>query len=253
MTDFPEEALRQDQFLGGALTLWQPRQGYRAGIDPVLLAASVAARAGQSVLDLGCGAGAAALCLGQRVSGLRLAGVERHAGYAALARRNGEAAGQRFEVWTADLAELPAEVKALSFDHVIANPPYFDRRTGTAAPDEDREAALGEDTALETWIQVAAKRLKPWGYAHIIHKADRLGDALAAITPRLGSIEIIPLAPRAGRAAELVILRARKEGRAKLQLKAPVLLHIGDSHPGDKDHYTPQIADVLRRGAALTI
>jgi len=253
VSKFAEDMLRQDRFLGGALTLWQPRQGYRAGIDPVLLAASVAARAGQSVLDLGCGAGAAALCLGQRVSGLRLTGVERHAGYAALAERNGTDAGQRFEVWNADLAELPRQVKAVSFDHVIANPPYFDRSTGTAAPDEHREVALGEDTGLETWIHVAAKRLKPWGYAHIILKADRLGDALAAITPRLGSIEIIPLAPRGGRAAELVILRARKEGRAKLQLKAPVLLHIGDSHPGDKDHYTPQIAVVLRRGAALTI
>ena len=46
-----------DDFLGGRLSIWQPRDGYRAGVDPVLLAASVPARAGQSVLELGCGTG----------------------------------------------------------------------------------------------------------------------------------------------------------------------------------------------------
>ena len=78
----------RDAFLGGKLRLRQPRRGYRAGIDPVLLAASVPARPGQSVLDLGCGAGAAALCLAARVGGLRLAGLERQADYAELARAN---------------------------------------------------------------------------------------------------------------------------------------------------------------------
>ena len=36
-----------DAFLGGRLQILQPRHGYRAGVDPVLLAASIAARAGQ--------------------------------------------------------------------------------------------------------------------------------------------------------------------------------------------------------------
>ena len=48
-----------DAFLGGRLTLKQPVAGYRAGVDPVLLASAVAAQAGQSVLELGCGTGAA--------------------------------------------------------------------------------------------------------------------------------------------------------------------------------------------------
>ena len=77
--------LTHDGFLGGRLHLWQPRRGYRAGVDPVLLAASVPAQAGQSVLDLGCGAGAAMLCLGVRVPGLDLNGLEVQPDYAALA------------------------------------------------------------------------------------------------------------------------------------------------------------------------
>lgn len=82
-------------FLGGRLQLLQPRRGYRAGLDPVLLAASVAARPGQAVLELGCGVGTALLCLGARVPGLSLTGVELQPDYAALARRMRRATGSR--------------------------------------------------------------------------------------------------------------------------------------------------------------
>ena len=53
----------------------------------MLLAASIAAKAGESVLDLGCGAGAAALCLGRRVEGLELHGLELQPFYAELAEK----------------------------------------------------------------------------------------------------------------------------------------------------------------------
>ena len=68
--------LTRDKFLDGQLTILQPRYGYRAGVDPVFLAASVPAKPGQNVLELGCGAGVASLCLARRVSGLSLFGVE---------------------------------------------------------------------------------------------------------------------------------------------------------------------------------
>ena len=54
---FAPEDLTQDRFLDGRLTVSQPRKGYRAAMDPVLLAAACPARPGQSVLELGCGAG----------------------------------------------------------------------------------------------------------------------------------------------------------------------------------------------------
>jgi tRNA1(Val) A37 N6-methylase TrmN6 len=252
MTLWTESELRRDAFLGGRVHVWQPKRGYRAGIDPVLLAASVPARAGQRVLDLGCGAGAATLCLGARVPGLDLTGVERHPGYAALARRNAsESPAVAFRVIEADLADLPMPVRAEGFDHVLANPPYYDRRTGSAAPDEAREVALGEETALPVWVDVAARRLRPRGFLHVILKPARLADALLAMAGRLGSIVVQPLASRPGRDASLVILRARKEGRADLRLRAPIQLHEGVAHPGDSEHYTEVVARVLRCGAAL--
>lgn len=192
---FPADALSVDAYLGGRVHLAQPLYGYRAGIDPVLLAASVTAQPEQRVLELGCGAGAALLCLAERVPGLCLTGIERQEAYAALAARNAEANGVSARIITADLVALPAELRQERFDHILANPPYYRRGARSAAQDEGREAAMGEVTPLASWIKVAARRLAPMGQLHMIHRAERLPDILSALQGRLGSVELKPLAP----------------------------------------------------------
>ena len=127
------EALTCDEFLGGRLRLWQPREGYRAGVDPVLLAAAVPAQSGQDVLELGCGAGAAILCLGARVEGLALTGIELQRDYAALARQNSKDNDVPLEVVEADLRNLPSELRQRVWHHILMNPPYFDRSASTAS------------------------------------------------------------------------------------------------------------------------
>ncbi|MCO8144004.1 methyltransferase [Rhodovulum tesquicola] len=247
----PEEGFTRDAFLGGKLSICQPEQGYRAGIDPVLLAAAVPAAPGQSVLELGCGVGVASLCLGVRVPGLTLTGVELQPVYAELARGNARANGIALDIVTADLAALPASLRARGFDHVIANPPYHLRARGSAAPDPGRETALGEATPLALWVETAARRLAPRGWLTLIQRAERLPELLGALDTRLGSVEILPLAARPGRPAKLVLLRARKGGKSAFRLHSPLILHEGSRHERDGDSYVPAISDVLRRGAAL--
>lgn len=251
MTGFEDQDLSQNEFLGGKLRLWQPVSGYRAGIDPVLLAASVPATSGQSVLELGCGAGAAILCLAARVPGLDLCGVELQPAYAELARQNAACNSIRMEVVQADLTALPADLKQRQFDCVIANPPYYRAGAHSAPKDQGRSVALGEQTPLVEWVDVAAKRLLPHGYLHMVQKADRLPDMLMACQGRLGSVEVLPLSARTGRKAELVILRARKGGRASFRLHASMILHAGEHHEKDGESYTPDVSAALRDAAAF--
>ena len=124
--EFADTDLTRDAFQGGLLYLYQPRHGYRAGVDPVLLAAATEAKSGDRVLELGCGAGAASLCLARRVEGLSLTGVELQPAYAALAARNAKANDLSLTVINADLRALPMDLRQQQFDHVIANPSYFD-------------------------------------------------------------------------------------------------------------------------------
>ncbi|SLN22158.1 N5-glutamine S-adenosyl-L-methionine-dependent methyltransferase [Roseovarius litorisediminis] len=240
-----------DDFLGGQLKILQPLRGYRAGIDPVLLAASIPAGAGDCVLELGCGAGVAALCLGRRVPGVALTGLEVQPDYAALAHRNAVDNRIDFTILTGDLNDMPDELRQRQYSHVIANPPYFDRRSSTAAQDAGRETALGGETPLADWVKAAARRVAPKGYVTMIQRADRLPELLAAFSERLGSLEALPLIPRRGRSAPLVLLRGRKSGRAAFRLHDGWKLHKGKTHKHDGENYTKATACVLRNGSAL--
>ncbi|MFV0246281.1 MAG: tRNA1(Val) (adenine(37)-N6)-methyltransferase [Qingshengfaniella sp.] len=241
----------RDRFLGGRLIIAQPAVGFRAGVDAVLLAAAVPAAPGQSALDLGCGVGTAALCLGCRVPEIALTGLEVQPGYAALARANATDNGIALTVLTGDLADPPAELRARSFDHVFANPPYFQRQSGSAATDSGRETAFADGAPLALWVDAATRRLRPGGYLTMIERIERLPDLLAALDGRMGGIRILPLAPRAGRAPKLFLLRARKGARGAFALLPPLTLHQGARHQRDGDDYTPDVAAVLRDAAPL--
>ncbi len=252
MTAFRDADLTRDAFLGGRLAIRQPRRGFRAAVDAVLLAAAVPACAGERVLELGCGAGVASLCLGARVAGLSQTGLELQSAYAALARRNAAENGLHLEVIEGDVAVPPAALRGRGFEHVICNPPWFRPGAGTAAADAGRETALREAAPLAAWADLAARRLVPGGRLTLIHEAARLPDVLSALDARLGSLVVLPLLPRAGRPATRFLLGARKGGRAAFRLLAPLVLHSGAVHRDGGD-FTPEAEAVLRDAAALAL
>lgn len=237
--------------LGQRVHVFQPRAGYRAGTDPVLLAAATAVKPGQAVLELGCGAAPALCCLGARVPGLRLAGLEIQPGYAALARRNLAENNLDGVIWEGDIAAPPAGLRAERFDAVLANPPYFEARRGVRASDAARAVARAGETPLETWVATAARRLKPRGYATFIQRAERLPELLSALDRHLGALELWPLAPRAGRAPRLILARGRKEGRAEFRLHAAAVIHAAKAHDQRANPYTEEFEAVFRHGAPL--
>lgn len=245
--------LTHDDFLGGKIRVWQPRRGYRAGVDPVILAASVTAKPGQSVLELGCGVGVASLCLAARVSGLQVTGVEIQDDYAALARRNAAENSLAMDVITADLRALPADLRQQRFDHVIMNPPYFDRLAGTESDDAGKDIAFGGETSLHDWVATGAKRVGPRGYLTLIQRMERLPEVLEALSGRLGSVVVRPIAGRLPRAPELFVLRARQDGKTPFRMAPTLIMHEGDSHAGDQESYMPEVSAALRDGAELPI
>ncbi|WP_154494066.1 MULTISPECIES: methyltransferase [unclassified Paracoccus (in: a-proteobacteria)] len=243
--------LRRDAFLGGRLTIAQPRRGYRAGADAVMLAAACPAKSGQSVLELGCGAGVALLCLGWRVDGLQLSGLELQPGYAQLAIENAAANHLKASIHLGDLAAMPEALRRQTFDHVIANPPYFP--SGTAAPDVGRGIARHETTPLAQWIAAGLRRLRPGGWLTLIQRADRLDTILPALVPAAGAITILPVSGRIGQPAGRVLVRARKGARGPMRLLSPFIMHEKLSHSGDGEDLTAAAQAVLRHGAALNL
>lgn len=232
------------RLLGGRLRHDQFRTGHRTGIEPVLLAASIPARAGERVLEGGTGSGAALLCLAARVPGLGGVGIERDPALAALAERNLAANGfAGFAVLQGDLAQVRPEG---SFDHALANPPWHDA-AGTASPDPGREGARRAASGLlALWARRLAAPLRPRGTITFVLAAAGLPAALAAFAEAgCGSPAILPLWPRHERPAKLLLLRAIKGGRAPCAVLPGLVLH--DAAGG----FTADADAILRDGAAL--
>lgn len=238
----------EDAFLGGRVTLRQPAAGYRAAIDPVLLAAAVPVAAGERVADLGCGVATAGLCLLARVPDATVAGLELQPSLAALAAENAALNGcaGRLTVVTGDVADPPAGFAAACFDHVMLNPPYLEPGAVRAPAQELRRVATVEGAPpLEDWLARALALLRPRGSLTVIHRADRTDRLLAALAPRCGGVAVFPLWPRQGEGAKRVIVQARRGSGEPLRLLPGLVLHEADGS------FTPAAQAVLRDAAAL--
>lgn len=243
---FPDTALTQDDFLGGKIRIWQPSKGYRAATDPVFLAAAVAAKPGQQVLELGCGVGTALACLCARVEVTGF-GLELQSEYADLARRNAALNGLDMTIFTGSLLEMPDVLREMSFDHVFANPPFYAPTAASAPSDSGRDIAHREGEAeLQDWISTGLRRLKPRGYFTIIHRTERLGEILCGLVGKTGDIRVLPLAARDGRDAGRILVSARKSAAGPLRLLAPMVLHKGAVHDADEDSFRDNIRAILR-------
>ena len=150
--------MSEDALLGGRGRLRQPANGARTAIDPVFLAAAIAAEPNQFVLDVGCGIGAAALCVAVRVPQCRIIGLELQRELVRIAGDNVVLNGMsgRVSVMAGDLLAPPPRLSPGMFDHVMANPPFIERGRGTPAANPAKAAATIEgDANLGDWVRFA--------------------------------------------------------------------------------------------------
>jgi len=230
-------AYSEDRFLGGQVIVRQPVSGFRAGLDAVMLAASIGAKDGDEILELGSGAGTASLCLAARVPGCKITGIEIDPSLVELANEN--AAVNKMESRVHFIQGDALDPPKREFAHVFANPPFHD---GERSPDDSRALALQDEGRLGDWLRAGLKRAKSDGSFTAILRADRLGEALNAVPHRGASV--IPLWPREGAEAKRVILRIAKGSRARLSFLHGLVLHEKDGR------YTPD-ADAILRGRSL--
>jgi tRNA1(Val) A37 N6-methylase TrmN6 len=225
-------AASHDRFLGGAVTVIQPVDGYRAGMDAVLLSASLEAKAGAKLAEAGCGAGAALLCAAHRLADCTFTGFEREASALAFAREGvvANGFGARVDVQAHDVGDRPANLEN-TFDQSFSNPPFFEPGA-VRAPAAGKTAAYLAETPMKAWVLFLHHITKPGGRITLIHRAAALGDLLELLGPRTGEIEVLPIRPAPGAEAGRVLVRARKGlRRGPLRLYDGLALHESAGGP----------------------
>jgi tRNA1(Val) A37 N6-methylase TrmN6 len=239
----------RDRLLGGRVVLDQPAAGLRATTDAVLLAAAVRAGPLETVLDLGCGTGAAALCLAARVGACRIVGLEADRDLAARAKANAAVNGvsDRVTVVTGAVPGASAPELDRPFDHVMTNPPYLPAARSRTDSGSARGPAMVESVDLSVWLGYGLARLRPKGVLSVVHRADRLDDLLAALMGEAGDIAILPLWPDGSgtKPARRVLVNARKGVKTPLRLLPGLVLH------GPGGAYSEAAEAILRDGRAI--
>ncbi|GAC1345819.1 MAG: methyltransferase [Acetobacteraceae bacterium] len=236
--------LTQGRLLGGRLAYAQPATGYRTGIEPVLLAASIPARPGERVIEGGTGAGAGLMCLAARVQGIVGLGVELDPAMAALARDNIAANDlPGLEILTGDITQAPAGTA----EHAFANPPWHDRASTPSPVPRRQLAKQASGAGIEGWIAALRRSLRPGGSLTLILPAGQAARAASAMRFfGLFGHTLTPLLPRADAKPKLVLLSARLDA-GEDRVNPGIVLHEADGS------YTAEITAVLRGGEALPL
>ena len=144
---------------------------------------------GERVLELGCGAGAAALCLARAgAAGSSCTGSSCSRPTPSSPGATPPTNGLALTVHEGDLRRPPAALRALGFDHVLANPPFHPPRPRPAPP----TPAATPPTARArpgspTGSTPACAGCGPGGRLVLIHRTGRLGAILAGLEGRAGA------------------------------------------------------------------
>jgi tRNA1(Val) A37 N6-methylase TrmN6 len=244
-----------DAFLDGRFTLEQPRQGPRAGIDALLLAAMVPCGADEEgrVLDAGCGCAPITLSIATRFSRIHVVGVERQSEIADLARRNvaHNKMNERVSIIEADLTRPLSEIgepglNPQSFSHVVANPPFYRTDQSRSCKSDNKSAAHRlQEGELEEWIRFLTAMAAPKASLSLIHRPDALPELLALLKGRFGALKIVPVFSSADHAAIRILVQGNKGHRGPMSLLPGFVLR------NKEGRYHSNVEDVLRHGKAL--
>ena len=244
-----------DLFLGGRIEVLQPKRGHhRSGLEATLLAASVPTETKGVVIDAGAGAGVVGLGVAARCPAANVVLVERDATLVALSAdslrlpRNQAIAARvkstRLDIAADEPTRVAAGLNREAASVLLMNPPFYAEAAVTSSPSPERAAAHAREAGLEDWFRFAAWALAPGGALIVILQVEALPELLAGLAGRFGSIDILPVHPRAEHKAARVLVRGVKGSRSPLALLPGLALH----EEGAKA-FRPSV-DALLRGAA---
>ena len=240
-----------DGFLDGKLKIIQLKKGYRAGHDAVILASSINAKRGDNCLELGIGSGVVSICLAHRIKGLTILGFENNQQMIEISKENIEL-NQYQKIINTLKVDIEGDLKDIqnskgqTFDHVYANPPYFNSESSITPKNDNKKAAnIGNAKTLDLWIKKSLAFSKSGGQITFINHINNLPKLLHLFSKKMGAIEVTPIFPKRNSLASRVIISGVRDSKKAITFNDGLILN------NSKGVSTKRVEGILRKGCAL--
>lgn len=238
-----------DSFLGGKLVIKQPSNGFRAGLDSVLLASIISGNNKKvgNVLELGCGVGVVFLCLSTRLNNLDIKAIEINKLYSDYALDNIKSnkniiGSNKIEVINQDIND----VKLIngSFDIVFSNPPFYKKDSiKSSIYDLKNQGNIESSANLKDFITKAFEFLNNKGMLYIIHHTTRFKDVIDLLdSNKFGDINLYPIYSNLKESATRFILSAQKFSKAPPKIHSGIVIH------NKEGGFTQEAINILQNG-----
>ena len=225
----------KNKILGGSISLFQPKKGFRVSIDSILLSSSI--KKYSNCMEFGTGSGVILIYLSKKFPNSKIIGVEKNTELVELAKKNlleNNVNDKNTKVICNDLlCKFFLKEHNNKLDRVIMNPPYFSLNN-VIKSDNNLKASARYETNINQWFLAAYKKLKPKGYMNFVFRSENLDLILSKLYGSWGDIKIFPLWPKANIRSKLMIIQARKNINSGVQILPGLILHNNDGSYTDE-------------------
>ena len=240
---------RLDDLQNNGLRILQKPNGFRFGMDSVLLAHFARLRPRDVVADMGTGTGILPLLLSQTEPTARFHAFEWQPDMADMARRSValNALEERISVYGEDMRSAASILGRESVNAVVCNPPYG--KLGGVIPSQSEAKLLARhetECGMNEIVQACAAILHNLGRLWMVFPALRaleLMDGLRAF--RLEPKRIRMVCAKASKAPYLLMVEAVKNAKPMLLWLPPLIVYHEDGTETDelKDIYAGRLRE----------
>ncbi|MCR4435006.1 MAG: tRNA1(Val) (adenine(37)-N6)-methyltransferase [Clostridiales bacterium] len=227
------------------LRLIQRKDGFRFGMDAVLLANFADIKKGDRVIDLGTGTGIIAVLLAGKTEAGTVVGLEIQPEVARMAERSVRLNGleDRVKIVVGDIKKCHEYFGRAKFNVVITNPPYIPNGGGLVNPSDTKAVSRHElKCTLEDVVAAGSGLLVPGGQFVMVHRPERIADIICLMR----SFKLEPkylrfVHPSPYKKPNLLLIKGMKGGRPELKMMAPLYIH------DEKGGYSKEINEIYGR------
>ncbi len=219
------------------LMLIQKKDGFKFGVDAVLLSHFSNVKKKHRVIDLCTGTGIIPFLLEGKYSPKDILGIEIQDEFVDMANRSATLnKTHNISFISEDLKNLKALKNIDKADVITVNPPYKLNNAGIVNPSDKLAIARHEIMCnLENVIEASRILLKDNGRIYMVHRPERLADIITLMRKyKIEPKRIQMVHPKLGKAPNIVLVEGQRDGGAFLKWDAPLYVYNEDGSISDE-------------------